>query len=114
MQSDRWTKGQFRTSEQFLSNIKKGEIMIYETIERQTETKNSRTIRTNHTAELRRKQAEKESAKKHKKLMFNIIKGIPKILLLILCLPFFLIFVVLDNIRLWFLDHFKKDDDIWW
>lgn len=44
-----------------------------------------------------------------KKLIFKIIKNVPKTVLNILYVPFFLIFMILDDIRLRILDYFDDD-----
>lgn len=44
-----------------------------------------------------------------KKLIFKIIKNIPKTVLNILCMPFFLVFMVIDNIKYRILYHSSEE-----
>ena len=69
-------------------------------------------LKLDNGAILRQKQADKKLAKKRKNLKVKIIKNIPKTIFNLLCLPFFLIFMVFDDIRLKILDYFDNDE-IW-
>lgn len=59
---------------------------------------------------LYQKQAYKKLVRKRKNLNLKIIKNIAKAIFNLLCIPFFLIFMVFDDIRLKILDYFDSDE----